>query len=505
MFARLRAAWRAFWNSGTSLPAIAAPAEDGKRPNISYATLWEADRGRAVIVQPEQTFQRPKPLKGTMPDGMAFDNLPPLADAGASIYNQMFSEGLGFLGYAYLAELSQRAEYINIVSTWAEHCTRKWIKITGSDEKKIAEIEAEFRRLCVQEVFHEAIEKECFFGRSQIFMDFGDFANDAELKTPLVMDSPKVNPKRPLKALKVVEPLWSYPGIYEAVNPLSPRFYRPSEWYMSGRTVHDSRLLTMVSHDMPTILKPAYAFGGVSLTQMCKPYVDNWLGMRQSVADFAKAYSVMVLKTDMEQMLQGDASGANLFKRVDFFNKTRDNRGTFVIDKASEDFANVSANISGLDKLLAQSQEQMSSVSKIPLVILLSITPTGLNASSEGEFRVFYDTILSYNTKVCRGPVHTILQAVQLSLYGKIDEEISFQFVPLWEMTDKDRSDIRKSDADAAGGYIDRGVISPEEERTRLNQEEGGAYHGMLDGPAPEIEDDEDGQDVDQDNDLEDA
>jgi Protein of unknown function (DUF1073) len=48
-----------------------------------------------------------------------------------------------------------------------------------------------------------------------------------------------------------------------------------------------------------------------------------------------------------------------------------------------------------LDWLLAQSQEQISSVSRIPLVKWTGISPSGLNASSEGEIRVYYDLIHS--------------------------------------------------------------------------------------------------------------
>ncbi|WP_198327721.1 hypothetical protein [Mesorhizobium sp. WSM1497] len=36
-------------------------------------------------------------------------------------------------------------------------------------------------------------------------------------------------------------------------------------------------------------MKPTYSFGGLSLSQMVKPYVDNWLETRQSVNDIISA------------------------------------------------------------------------------------------------------------------------------------------------------------------------------------------------------------------------
>lgn len=482
MFSRIRAAWRAFWNSTAAQPVA---VEEKPQRQISQAALWEAERNNAVTFLPEQTFSRPTPLRGVLPAGMALDSLPSMDQVAASAYSQMLSEGLGFLGYPYLAELSQRAEYRKIASIWAEHCTRKWIKIKG-DKAKVQKIQEELQRLDVKEQFRRAIEKECFFGRIHLFMDFGDYDKAAELMTRLSVKKEKVNPRRPIQRLSLVEPMWSYPGPYDAQNPLSPDFYRPRSWYVSGQEVHASRLLTMVGHEMPNMLKPAYAFGGVSLTQMCKPYVDNWLRTRQSVSDLVNAFSVMVLKTDMESAMNG-GTGADVFNRIDLFNKMRSNRGTFAVDKNTEDFTNVSVPLSGIDKLLAQSQEQMSSVSSIPLILLLGITPTGLNASSEGEFRAFYDAILSYDERVCRPLLETLLDVIQLSLFGDVDQKIKFEFVPLWEMSDKDKADIRKSDSEAHGSYVDRGVVSPEEVRESLQNDETSLYHGVdLSGAPPD-------------------
>jgi phage-related protein (TIGR01555 family) len=485
MFDRIRAAWRAFWATTTAISTPEPKAPMRIAPQVSMAADWESRRHGAPRFTPDTTFARAVPMPKVLPEGMAMDyTLPSLDQITAAAYAAQVSEGLGFLGFPYLAELSQRAEYRKIASIWAKNCVRKWIKLSGPEAKTKA-IEAELIRLDARETFRKAIEKECYFGRCQVFFDFDDYDRPGELGARLMIDPAKINPDRPIQRLSIIEPMWSYPGRYDAQNPLAPDFYKPSTWYVSGRTVHASRLITMVGHEMPTMLKPAYAFGGVALTQMCKPYVDNWLRVRQSASDLVNAFSIMVLKTEMSDVLVG-GSGDELFTRIDVFNKTRDNRGTFVLDKNAEDFSNVSAPIAGLDKLVAQSQEQMSSVSSIPLSVLLGITPTGLNASADGEIRIFYDSILSYLNEVVRPGLETLLDIVQLSLFGEIDDEITAEFETLWEMSDKDKADIRKSDAEAAVAYINGGVIDPEEERERLNNEDGGAYNGMLDGPAPE-------------------
>jgi len=487
MFDRIRAAWRAFWNSTAAL----VPAEQPRPFGVPHQALASFANISNFDTAPSITFQPAAPFPGTMPDGMAFDaSLPAGADQiAAYALASVTHEGLGFLGFPYLAELSQRAEYRHVASIWAEHCTRKWITITG-DEAKVAQIVQEMKRLEIRALFQEAVEKECFFGRAHIHMDFGDWDKRDEQAAPLVLDKAKINPDRPLKRADLIEPAWVYPGPYTAQNPLAPDFYRPSAWYVSGQTVHASRLLTLVGRPMPNLLKPAYAFGGVSLTQLCKPYVDNWLRARQSVSDLIHSFSVMVLKTDLDQRLSVAINDpTSLPRRLDLFNKTRDNRGTFVVDKDTEDFTNISAPIAGLDKLQAQALEQISSVSGIPLVILLGITPSGLNASSDGEIRTFYDRIKGYQEKVLGPAIVTILKVLQLSLFGEIDEGLSFEFASLWEMSDADKAAIRKSDAEADATYVNTGAVSNEEVRERLNSEPGGLYAGKLTGPAPEPED----------------
>jgi hypothetical protein len=84
------------------------------------------------------------------------------------------------------------------------------------------------------------------------------------------------------------------------------------------------------------------------------------------------------------------------------FNMLRDNQGTFVVNKNTEDFKNVSASLAGLHELQAQAQEHMASVSRIPLVKFTGIQPAGLNASSEGEIEVYDDTIAAYQKPVLR-------------------------------------------------------------------------------------------------------
>jgi phage-related protein (TIGR01555 family) len=255
-------------------------------------------------------------------------------------------------------------------------------------------------------------------------------------------------------------------------------FYVPQKWVVMSDTVHRSRLLTIVSRPMPDLLKPAYQFGGVALTQLAKPYVDNWLQTRQAVNDITQAFSQMVLGTDMSQVMN-EGGGEDLFNRIDLFNRTRNNRGTMAIDKSTETLENIAVPLTTLDMLQAQSQEHMAAVYQMPLIVLFAITPTGLNASSDGEIKVFETWIHSQQEDIIRPPLQTIFDIIQINEFGAVDPKLGFEFVPLSEETPEQAAARRKVEADTDSVYITAGVVHPDEVRERIARDETGVYNGL--------------------------
>jgi phage-related protein (TIGR01555 family) len=402
-------------------------------------------------------------------------------------------EGIAFLGYQYLAELSQRPEYRVIVETIATEMTRKWIRLQGKGEKdktkKIDQLNEELERLKVREMFCKACEVDGYFGRAHLYLDTGNTDDRAELQMPLGNGLNTITERKfqkgDLKRLAVVEPMWTYPTSYNSNNPLRPDWYNPQQWFVMDREVHVSRLLKFVGHPVPDALKPAYSFGGLSMTQMAKPYVENFLNIRQSVADIVQAFSVFVLGTNLGETLT--PGGDELFRRADLFNLVRDNRGLMMIDAESEEFQNVSAPLSSLDQLQAQAQEQIASVSRIPLVKLLGTSPHGLNATAEPELRAFYDHIGSYQRQFFAPNLDIVLRFAQLNIWGKVDPDITYEFEPLWSLDEKSAAEVRKVNAETAQISIDSGVLSPEEERTRIANDPDTLYPGLDPGDVPDL------------------
>lgn len=458
--------------------------EAGRSPLKISAAVLDASGRRQTGAGMPLPWTLPEPPPGTIPKGastMAQDSgvsdIYGWANEGGGLGGiGLYSEGLFFPGYPYLAQLTQRSEYRRGSEIVAREMTRKWIRLTAKGDKgksgKLDDLEGAMKDFKVQSRFREAAELDGFFGRGHIFPDT-EAATDL-LQTPLIID-PVTIKKGSLKRLTTVEPLWTYPTGYDSSNPLSANFYKPQGWYVQGQHIHTSRLLTFVGREVPDILKPAYLFGGISLSQLGKPYVDNWLETRSAVARLVRSFSQSGLKTNMQAALSAQP-GQGILDRIKLFNNFRDNSDALILDKESEEWFNISTPLGTLDALQAQTQEHMASVWGIPLIVFFGITPSGLNASSDGELEVWNTTIKGLQEHLFGDRLDALIKIIQLNEFGAIDPDIGYEWNHLGETDDAEAAVIRKSDGDLAVARINAGVLAPIEERTRIANEDDSQY-----------------------------
>lgn len=446
--------------------------------------------------------------------------------------NDNFAFGYFFQGYPYLAQLVQIAEYRAPSEMQAAEMTRRWVKLKVTDKKKkkdgtkefaedegkpgTAEKPAESDALadkiteitqCMEDMklrdhFRTCIQYDGFFGRGQLYIRIKGQDSDRARQLPLEI-SPESIKKGSLIGFQPIEPYWTTPYSYNAVDPTLPDFYKPSSWFVMGKKTHHTRLLMFLSRPVPDLLKPAYNFGGLSWTQLLEPAVNMWLRTRKSVNDLIHKFSITALMTNLGSLLEDQENGG-VVGRAQLFANTRDNLGVMLLNKATEEIVKADTSLASLDKLQAQSQEHMAAIVHQPLVVMTGITPAGLNADSEGEIQVWHE-FLSSQQQLIDGNVKLCIEAIQCHLYGEIDDAITHEWQPLDEPTAKELAEERKSDADRDGVYIDKGVLDSQEVRDKLSKDPTSGYDGLSGEapglPEPELtgeggDDDDDGADL---------
>ncbi len=434
---------------------------------------------------------------------MAMDdaNAMPYANylTGQTVFGQL-NFGLYFPGYPYLAELAQRSEYRQPVETTAKEMTRRWIefKTKGGGDKKdrISELEDEFSKYDIQGLFRKVTEHDGFYGLGFIYIRMERNANRSE---PLFI-KPETITKGSLSGFTTVEPIWSAPIVWNSTDPGLPSFYNPERWFILGMDTHSSRLLTFISRPVPDIIKPAYNFGGISLTQLLDPYVQRWLKTVEAVNRLINNFSIITLQTDMSAVLSGGNAEkyGSLLKRIQLFTQNRDNQGVFLTDKDRELLDQIAVPLSGLSELQAQAQEHMAAPTHLPLVVLTGITPAGLNASSNDEIQVFYDWIHSMQEQLYRPNLIKIMHILMLNKWGEIDPDITFDFKPLQELTGESAARVRQANAEAEATYVELGAVDATEVREKLAHDRDSGWSNLdvnkvIEAPTPqeELEDQE--------------
>jgi phage-related protein (TIGR01555 family) len=467
------------------LSLFAKPVPAPKVPAPAVAKISPVVLALAKQAPPKVEIAPYEPPAGVIPAALAMDSM--AMDATPYDWVNSVYSGQHFKGYPHLALLSQQPEYRKMAETIAKQMTRKWIKVKAKGEadksERVTQMEESLEEFNVRAIFRKAAELDGLFGRGQIYIDVktpGGIpaqADPEELKTPLLRSPAKIK-KDSLIGFRVVEPVWTYPSSYNSDNPLAADYYKPTAWFVMGKTVHASRMMMFASREVPDLLKASYNFGGLSMSQLAEPYVNNWLRTRDSVSDMVHSFSVSGIKTNMGAALSG-STDSSMLDRATLFNAMRDNRGVFMLDKDTEEFFTFNTPLSTLDALQAQAQEQMSSVSNIPLVFLLGIAPSGLNATSEGEIKVFHSYILSMQEALFTDPLNRVFDIIQLSKFGAIDPDITFEFAPLDEMDPLQQAQIRAADASTDAVLIGAGAISADDSRARLAADPASLYAGL--------------------------
>ena len=400
-----------------------------------------------------------------------------------------------FMGYGALQNLAQNGMIRACVSTVADDMTREWVEIRRAGEKDdrieddelVSSLSAAMEQMCLKKVFHEAVELVGYEGGALIFIDTG--AKDTQLALPLDM-SPKSAELRKGCSLRfvVIDPVNVAPGTYNADDPLRADYFRPRDWLVLGRRVHASRLIRLVSNEVPILLRPAYNFFGVPQAQILWDYVQHFQENRTAVDRLLTKFSMTVFKTSMFEggSIFGASDQVRMDERIKFMVQNMSNDGILAIDKNAEDILKLETPLSGLTDIVRQSLELLAAINRTPAVKLLGISPSGFNATGESDLRNYYDHIASMQHKQLFDGIKCALDCLQLHLYGQIDPNISFSFNALSEEDKQIQASTRKTRMETLSLLLDRDVISVEEARKALSEDPDSGFDDIDPEMVPE-------------------
>lgn len=448
-----------------------------KKPmRINDGVLQGIATNRACLLSPERIadmYMPPRTLGATEEHQLAMDSA--LNRCGFhSLLSHAINLGMGmeeiapqFLGYPYLAGLSQNGLIRAGVTTVAEEMTKRWVEVkrSGKDvtdangdgqDDKVKAVATALDDFGVQELFNDAAQKCDFDGGCLIYIDTGE-EDDKALAEELYFDGSLLRGK--LKRFTLVEAINLYPGLYNATDPLRPDYFNPDSWMVLGKRIHKSRFLHFAPNKVNMLLRPAYNFFGIPAAQLALDYVAHFTKCREAANRLLTKFSLTALKTNLMATVLSGGGREVLDRRIQLFTQFRDNDATQVIDKDSEEIVQINTPMTGATDIVRQSLEFVAAIFRIPFVKFLGISPGGLNSTGEADLRNFYDHVGSKQEKMLRRPLERVLDVLQLHLFGEIDPEIKAEFRPLADEDDTQKAVTFKTYAEAYTMLQDRGSI----------------------------------------------
>ncbi len=360
------------------------------------------------------------------------------------------------LPYAECAYLANDSIINNALSKIANEILRKGGEIKcedfeGDKNELIKQLETRLNSLNFWQVIHKAITTALTYGSAFVFVD----TNTENLEKPLYF-TPQLAQANKIQHLKVIEPYLVGAIEVNASNPLNADFMKPSKWFISGGGVVDrTRLLHITIYDCPDMLKPLYNYGGISLCQFMKDYVMQADISRQALSDIFLRFRTIIIQSDLPKINASEA-----VERVAVINKQRNNAGTLLLTN-DEKYYETITTLTGLDKLVAQMQENIAVSARMPAVKLLGLTPSGFNATGDFDLKSYYDEIMSLQNSIIKPIVEKFLRYFACEL--GFDVLPTFEFTPLSTENALNEAQINSTEANTINALIQAGVITQEQ------------------------------------------
>jgi len=264
------------------------------------------------------------------------------------------------------------------------------------------------------------------------------------------------------------------------LNPEKPRYGLPEQYPIKydvggGQTetkmVHYSRVIELHGCKVPPKVKiqltKEQKYWGLSEIQKVYDHLSTMGDSLGSVSSLLKEFSIGKYKfSDLLDILSQPGGEELMKKRVEFMDLTRSVFNSTYMDK-DDDFVRENVTFGGIPEVIYVFMMMVASCSGYPITRLFGVSPAGMNSTGESDMRNYYDRVRS-EQGFSLEPI--LLRFVQIiSEWKKIEKDEPYiEFRPLEQLTDKEKSELEKLDAEKKKveaetwkTYIEAGIVDP--------------------------------------------
>ena len=395
----------------------------------------------------------------------------------------------GFIGFNNCSILAQDWLIQKAIDAPCEDAVAVEYKIS-SNEKEITDEEKDIMQKMknvsddtdgfnIRKVLKRAASNKRKYGQSLVV----PLIDEVDYSLPFNIDAVKT---KSYKGMAVVEPIWVTPVLdTEAItNPLSKRFYQPTWFKMSnGTLVHYSWVIFNTYGELSDILKPTYYWGGIPLPQLLYEQTYAAHKTAKEAPMLAQSKRLNYAEVNVNSLLFDKEQR----KSLKFMSWLRNNFGWLMI-KPDQKIGQLDTTLTDFDSITMLSYQVVAAISGVIATRLLETSPKGWQSSGSYEEKQYKNKL----KEIQNGDFNPILD-LHYRLLAKSEFDLNKRYIIHFEEIDtptaKEAAEIRQIDANTDAIYIQAGIISADEARAKLREDETSPYNA-LEEEMPETEGD---------------
>jgi phage-related protein (TIGR01555 family) len=302
----------------------------------------------------------------------------------------------------------------------------------------------------LSDILRDALVKARIFGAAFIYIG----ADDGQAQEQ-VLSLAKI---RGVRFLNVLSPKdlshQSFFGDAQQANFGQPELYRLNGSAQRQSTgIHSSRLIPFFG-TLP--LSPRQF--PPSILQRIYPVLQQFHTAWQATAHLMTDAAQGIFKLKGLHSAVASNRSEELLKRMELVDMSRSISRSILLDAEDEEFRRDSYGFAGIPEILEKMMLRLAAAARLPVSLLMGQAPAGMNATGESDTRFFYDQV--------RAEQEALKPKIERLIKIKVGDEsakVSIDFPALWQMTDREKAELRRMEAETDRIYLQEGVLLPEE------------------------------------------
>lgn len=343
-----------------------------------------------------------------------------------------------------------------VVDIIPDDMTREWRRFTNPDPDIVKALEEEERRLNLQGNFNMSHKWGRLYGTCALALAL----DDDEPENPIKFD--RIRPGsfrhvKPLDRTLIHQDL----STKLTLDPMDANFGLPEHYRIqqTSKAIHNSRMLRFDGVKLPHYELQHSGYMNDSVLDRVYDSILNFSIATDSAASMIFNMNIDVVSVDGLMDLLQSPEGEMLVKKRFSLVSLMKSFNNMVIKDNKETWERKTHTFAGLPDLIDKFSKILAAATDIPATRLLGSSPGGLNATGESDMRNYYDMLKSRQVTEYGPMLYRIdkLMAANLGLPEDID--LSYEWNPLVQLSEKEQAELEKSRSERDANYIREDVI----------------------------------------------